>query len=119
MADYSAVQKALTDGAEPAMLCATCPWDRTCVSPPVMTSAEIDAEIAKASAEDQRRSDAAVAAGKAAPLPTATLMMAAVYGGKDTSAQICPVFALRLRSGSGRDITDGIRATMQGWDDQK
>lgn len=119
MSDYSTVKQVLAGGAPAAMLCATCPWDRSCVSPPTMTSAQVDAEIEKATATDLQRQDAAIAAGGTAPMPTVTLVMAAVYAGKDTSAQVCPVFALRLRSGSGRGIADSIRATMQGWDDQK
>lgn len=117
-ADYSAVQKALASGANPAMLCATCPWDRNCVTPPAMTSAEIEEHIGKASREDQERAEAAKARGGEAPMPTATLLSALVYAGKDTSASVCPVFALRLKSSGGRRLADTIRAAMQGWDDQ-
>ena len=119
MSDYQAVQKALAAGADPGMLCTTCPWDRTCISPPSMTKAEIDAEIAKASADDDKRAAAARLAGEPAPMPTGSLMTALVYGAKDTQSQVCPVFALRLRSSGGRKIADSLRVAMQGWDDQQ
>ena len=119
MSDYSTVRKALEEGADPGMLCTTCPWDRTCISPPSMTKAEIDAEMAKASAEDKERAVAARLKGAPEPMPTGSLMTALVYGDKDTSAQVCPVFALRLRSGGGRRIADSLRASMQEWDDQQ
>ena len=47
MTDYTAVQ--------PSMLCATCPWDRSCISPPTMTRAEIDAKMAAAAAQDDAK----------------------------------------------------------------
>ena len=119
MSDYTAVKKALTDGAQPAMLCATCPWDRTCVSPPTMTSAEIDAQMAEAAKQDDQKLTEARATGQDPGLPAGTLMTALAYAGKDTSAQVCPVFALRLRSSGGRQIADAMKATMQGWDDER
>lgn len=118
MTDYHAVQKALSEGADPAMLCATCPWDRNCLTPPTMTRAEIDAQIAKATAEDEQRLTKARAEGKEAGMPVGSLMTALVVGGRDTSAQICPVFAVRLKSSGGRRVADTLKATMQGWDDQ-
>jgi hypothetical protein len=45
-------------------------------------------------------------------------MTALIYGGRDTSGQLCPVFALRLRSGDGRKIADQVRSAMQSWDDE-
>lgn len=118
MSDYTAVQKALADGAEPGMLCATCPWDRNYVSPPTMTSAEIEAQIEKAASEDDRRAAEAKLTGQEVPLPVGSLMMAIAVGGKDTSGQLCPVFALRLRSGGGRKIADLVQSAMQSWDDE-
>jgi hypothetical protein len=118
MSDYSAVQNALEGGASPAMLCTTCPWDRNCVSPPTMTKAEIDAHIAKATREDEQRSAQAALMGGEPQLPMGSLMTALVYGGRDTSGQLCPVFALRLRSGNGRRIADSVRSAMQSWDDE-
>jgi hypothetical protein len=118
MSDYTAVQKALADGAEPRMLCATCPWDRNCVSPPTMTSAEIDAQIAQATEMDDKRAEEARLAGQPAPMPTGALMTAMVVGGRDTMGQFCPVFALRLRSSGGRRVADLTRSAMQSWDDE-
>jgi hypothetical protein len=94
--DYQAVQKALGDGADPAMLCATCPWDRNCFSPPTMTSADVEQQIAEAAARDEREAAEARMSGRDAAMPVGTLMAAVIYGGKDTSAQVCPVFGLRL-----------------------
>jgi len=117
MTDYTTVQKALEDGADPAMLCATCPWDRYCVNPPSMTRAEIDAKIAQAGAEDDRDYVQAVAAGKNPGMPTRSLLTAITFAGKDTAGALCPVFALRLRSSSGRGIADTLKDVMQKWDD--
>ena len=117
--DYQAVQKALGDGADPAMLCATCPWDRNCFSPPTMTAADVEQQIAQAAAKDLAEAERARTLGKEAQMPVASLMTMLIYAGKDTSAQVCPVFGLRLRSSDGREIADTFKALMQEWDDQK
>ena len=122
MSDYQAVQKSLADGSPPEMLCATCPWDRSCLSPPTMTKAEVDAVIEKAQADDVLRSANARLQGKpmtGLEASAAVLVTAMAYGGKDLSAAICPVLALRLRSSGGREIADGLKVSMQGWDDSK
>jgi hypothetical protein len=122
VSDYEAVQKALADGAAPSMLCTTCPWDRSCLTPPTMTRAEIDTLLEKAQAEDAERAADARRRGKtmkALEASSGLLMTAVAYGGKDTSASICPVLALRLRSSGGREIADGLKVTMQGWDDSR
>jgi hypothetical protein len=116
--DYQAVQKALVSGTDPAMLCATCPWDRNCFSPPAMTSADVEQQIAEAHAKDEQAAAEARAMGRDV-MPTMTLMTALIYAGKDTAAQVCPVFGLRLRSSGGRKIADAFKALMQEWDDQK
>ena len=104
--DYQAVQKALASGSDPAMLCATCPWDRNCFSPPAMTAADVEQQITDAEAKDKQAADEAQAAGRSAGMPTMTLMTALIFAGKDTSAQVCPVFGLRLRSsGAGGSRT--------------
>jgi|BioPla2DNA2_1021312.scaffolds.fasta_scaffold255090_2 hypothetical protein len=36
------IREALKTGADPHMICATCPWDRTCIRPPAMTAGESD-----------------------------------------------------------------------------
>jgi hypothetical protein len=117
--DYQAVQKALSGGTDPAMLCATCPWDRHCFSPPTMTSADIDARIAEGAAMDEQKAAEARAMGRDAGMLTGTLLSALMFAGRDTSAQVCPVFALRLRSSGGRKIADAFKTLMQDWDDQK
>jgi hypothetical protein len=121
MADYEPVQKALGEGLDPAMLCQTCPWDRPCITPPTMTSAEVKAHMDKAVREDMERAAVTGGGGRESGLSAiaGTLMTAVAFGGKDTAAQVCPVFALRLRSGAGRSIADSLRESMQGWDDQR
>jgi hypothetical protein len=114
MSDYQAVKDALAKGTDPAMLCQTCPWDRNCISPPMMTSGEIDARMAEAAAKD----DAHMAANPGA-MPTTSLITAVTFAGRDTSGQLCPVFALRLRTGAGRIIADAVRSLMQGWGDDE
>lgn len=111
MSDYQAVTKALASGADPAMLCATCPWDRNCVTPPTMTAGEVKQQIDEAAAQDE-------AAMRADPhkAPMAALMTALVVGGRDTAMQACPVLAVRLRSAEGRKIAERVRSMMQGWE---
>lgn len=115
MADYNPVAAALARGDDPAMLCATCPWDRNCVNPPEMTSGDIERTITEASARDKAEADAVRMAGGTPGLPAATLMAAAIYAGKDTVLQACPVLAIRLRSSDGRRLAETVRAAMQSW----
>jgi hypothetical protein len=119
MSDYPAVQKALAGGADPAMLCATCPWDRNCITPPTMTRAEVEARIADAAAKDEAEQAAAELAGVNPGLPTATLVTLAAYAGRDQSAPCCPVFAMRLRTSTGRKAAELLKDSMQKWDDDK
>jgi hypothetical protein len=115
--DYRAVDDALNSGADPAMLCATCPWDRYCVTPPTMTRAEVEKQIAEAKREDEEEAAASRAAGRDAGMPVGMLLSALALGGRDKTALICPVFALRLRSSGGRQIVDRLKERMQSWDD--
>jgi hypothetical protein len=117
MNDYPQVQQALATGADPAMLCATCPWDRNCVTPPTMTSGEIEAQLKQAAQEDQQRAAAAAAAGQQTGIPHGVLLTMLSVGGRDTMGLLCPVFALRLRSAAGRGMADQVKAIMQGFDD--
>lgn len=116
MADYEPVRKALGNGLDPAMLCQTCPWNRPCIEPPEMTLADIQARLREGQEMDVAARETDASGGG---LPVGTLMAAVIFGGRDTAAQVCPVFALRLRSSAGRGIADSIRASMQGWDDQR
>lgn len=119
MSDYQRVQTALAEGAEPRMLCATCPWDRNCITPPSMTKAEVDAEVARASEKDEERSAEKRAAGEDPGLPMGALLMTLTLSGKESSASCCPVLALRLRTSAGRSIVDSLKAQMSGWDDER
>jgi hypothetical protein len=101
------------------MLCATCPWDRNCISPPTMTSEEVKAKVDEAIAKEDQRVKADKRAGRAVGMPVEALMTTIVYAGRDLSARVCPVYALRLRSSGGRQLADSTRAAMQSWDDQK
>jgi len=119
VADYNAVQDALAKGTDPAMLCSTCPWDRYCITPPTMTRADIEAQITKATALDEAESVKRRETGQShSDVPVGTLMATLMFAGKDTAGTLCPVFSLRLRSSTGRTIADGIKGTMQKWDDQ-
>lgn len=104
MTDYSTVQKALTSGSDPAMLCMTCPWDRNCLTPPSMTAGEIDKLVQEASQNDPHGSKA--------------LLTVLTFAGKDTAAQVCPVLAVRLRSAGGRKIAESVKGLMQSWADE-
>jgi hypothetical protein len=115
---YERVEEALAAGAEPAMLCTTCPWDRYCVTPPSMSKADVDRKMAEASAKDEAQLVAARSTGKDPGPPIQTLMTAMVMGGRHQQASICPVYALRLRSSRGRDLVDAVKASMQSWDDE-
>ena len=117
MADYSKVSEALKNGADPAMLCATCPWDRFCVTPPSMTSAEIQKAMEEASANDTTSAEKARSEGREAPMPMGSLLTAITLGGRDTQAHVCPVLALRLRSSDGERIVRQVKSQMQSWDD--
>lgn len=119
MADYTAVEKALSEGADPALLCGTCPWDRYCITPPTMTKAEVDAKIAEATKKDEEQAREAQARGERGSMPMGTLLTAMTLGGRHMSATVCPVFALRLRSSAGQALAMQTKETMIGWDDQR
>jgi hypothetical protein len=114
MIDHDRINAALASGADPNMLCTTCPWDRLCVEPPKNTREDVDREVAKAKAEDEK--SRMVDGNKG--MPTATLMTTMIFSGKDRQGEMCPVFSLRLRSAEGRQIADSIRTLMQGGDVQ-
>jgi len=105
---YDAVKKSMSAGTPHELICAACPWDRLCIQPPSMTSAEVEQHMADAEAKD-----AAKATEGGQGMPMVTLMTALAYAGKDTAAQICPVFAVRLRGPEGRQIADGVRKSMR------
>ena len=107
MSDYNAVTEAMKAGTPPELICAACPWDRLCITPPSMSRAEIDAKIAEAEVKDNER------LGPQGGMPTGMLMTALVLGGKDTAAQLCPVFSLKLKSSEGRQVADSIRSAMR------
>lgn len=94
------------------MLCSTCPWDRHCILPPSMTRAEIDAEQEKMKREDEaKRRENPAEAG----LPVGLLLGTIMYAGKDTAAQVCPVFALRMRTADGEALARSIKGDQQAW----
>jgi|SRR5579859_1298553 len=115
MSDYEAVKKALAAGADPAMLCTTCPWDRNCLTPPSMTAMDIDEQIQQAALKDRQPGGPPPPEGEGR-FPVATMMAALVYAGKDTAIQGCPVAVVRLRSGDGRKIAEMVKALMQSWE---
>lgn len=106
MSDYTTVSKELERGTPAEVLCATCPWDRLCVTPPSMTREEIDRKLAEAESQDSEKPTKD-------GMPVRMLMTAIALGGRDTAGQLCPVFALRLRGPDGRQVADGIRSLMR------
>lgn len=107
MSDYKQVEDELARGTAPALLCATCPWDRLCITPPSMSRQEIDRKIAEAEQKDKARDPLGT------QMPAQMLMTAITLGGRDQMGTLCPVFALRLRGPDGREIADGVRALMR------
>lgn len=108
---YDAVEKELASGTPPEMLCATCPWDRLCIKPPAMSKADVEKRVDEAKARDMRQDPE----GK--EMPMGTLLATIVYAGRSSQGEMCPVFALRMRSPEGRKLADTIRSSMQQWDD--
>lgn len=109
MTDYAKVDEALKSGADPDMLCMTCPWDRFCIRPPTMTSDEIRQRMDDAERKDRERKQA----GEQQGMPVGMLLTALTMGGRDRMAEVCPVFALKLRTADGRQIVDTIKSRMQ------
>lgn len=108
MSAYQNVTEQLESGIAPDVLCATCPWDRLCVSPPSMSRQDVDSRI-KAEAEKDK-------ARRPGEMPINTLLTALVVAGNATTGEQCPVFSLRLRGPDGRQIADAIRTHMRGLD---
>ena len=102
--DYKAVQEALAAGADPRMMCETCPWTRSCVEPPVMSREEIDSKIKEAESKDSEK-------GKDGFV--GTLLTAVMLGGRDINGAQCPVFTLRLRDQTGRGLIDSMKTKMK------
>lgn len=107
-ADYEKVKAELAKGTDPALLRATCPWDRLCVSPPTMTPEDVERHLTEAERQD-------MASDPYMTKTPARLMLASmVYGGRDQMGMLCPVFALRLRGPDGRGVADSVRSLMRG-----
>jgi hypothetical protein len=105
MSSYEPVKKAMAAGTPLELICASCPWDRLCVQPPTMTSAEVEQLIAAADAKDRARDPNG--------LPAGLMMTTVMLAGKDGCGAMCPVFSARLRS--DRQVADGIRNAMRGY----
>lgn len=109
MTDYKPVKDALAAGTPPELVCAACPWDRLCITPPSMTSGDIERHL-----DEAKRKDAEDREATGDKMPMGTLMTALIFAGKDTAAQLCPVFALKLRGPEGRQVADTLRSSMRG-----
>lgn len=109
------VSEALERGAEPEMLCATCPWDRYCITPPSMTKEQIEAEKAKAAEKDAEDAREKRARGEKPDTGWGAVMTALIFSGKDSQATICPVLSVRLRCQSGEQIVKGLKEQMRSW----
>lgn len=112
--NYESVKNAMQAGTPLELICATCPWDRLCIAPPSMSSAEVKEKLAEAEAQDNAQAASQGSTG----MPMVSILTALTLGGRDTMAEICPVFATRLRSREGRQLADGIRSTMQAFADE-
>jgi hypothetical protein len=108
VSDYQSVKHAMEAGTPPELICASCPWDRLCITPPQMTGADIDRHIKAAEAKDAERDPLKQ------NMPVGLLMTTLLFAGKDTTAQLCPVFSLKLRSPEGREVADTLRVAMRG-----
>lgn len=113
MNDYKQVADALKNGADPARLCETCPWGRHCIEPPTMTSEEVEAGKQDAMREDEEKARERQMRGEDPGVPIGMLLSTVMLSGRDTSAQVCPVFALRLKSSDGENIVKGLKVRMQ------
>lgn len=106
--NYGPVREAMTAGTPLDLICSTCPWNRPCVDRPSMTEAEV-----RQHTEDM--SAAAVQSGRTGrDLFMAELVATAIYSGRDQMATVCPVFAARMQTDEGRQISDAIRTHMRG-----
>ena len=119
MNDFKRVSEALQTGVEPKDICSTCPWDRLCIEPPVMSRADIEKEIAQSKATEEEERKKAAAEGRPQATHVGSLLTALLFTHKDIDAPMCPVFSVRLRSSEGRNLADLIRSTMKGWDDNR
>lgn len=114
MTNHKTVSDALESGADPEMLCMTCPWDRFCITPPKMTRQQIEAEKVRSKTEDEAAMAKARTEGRDGGFPMGTLLTSLLYAGKDTAADLCPVLAVRLRTDEGQQIVQMIRCHMKG-----
>lgn len=106
MSDYTQVKKAMEAGTPHELICQTCPWDRLCITPPAMSGAQVDDMLAEAKAPKlDEEGDGFL---------TRALLTTMMFAGKDTQAQLCPIFSTKLTSPAGRQMADGIRAQMRG-----
>ena len=83
--------------------CSACMWNQMCVSPPAMTTAEVEALVKK---EELKMKE-----GKPEEAAIGTILTAMFFGGKDTEGRLCPVFAERLREGP--ELTNKIKEIMK------
>jgi hypothetical protein len=111
--DYERVEEALSKGVEPAMLCATCPWDRHCLTRPESTKADYEAKLAEATAKDKADAQLAQAEGKPVGMPVGMLLTAVALGGRHQSMRACPVLLVRIQSSQGNVIAARTKHMMQ------
>lgn len=110
--DYSRVRDALKDGADPEMLCATCPWDRLCIEPPTVTDDDYKRQMDEARAKDDEKAAEAKANGEEVGMPVGMLITAVSVGGRVDSSTLCPVFSIKIRTSEGRAISDLLKNHM-------
>jgi len=74
---------------EQQVTCSTCPWSKFCITPPVMSKAEVDAKIQGDLDKVKETKDEGAL--------MQPMLSALMFSGKDTECQVCPVFAAKLR----------------------
>ena len=74
------IREALKTGADPHMICATCPWDRTCIRPPAMTTGDVE----EALDPDTIRGEA----GEGESVLLVAMIKSMTFAGRDTAAPV-------------------------------
>ena len=93
-----------TSKVEQQIECTTCPWNKNCIEPPTMTEDEVKAKMEEAGPKqgmDREEGEKSMMSG---------MLTAMFFGGKDTEAKVCPVFANALRKSP--ELSEKIKAIM-------
>ena len=86
--------------------CASCTWDKFCLSPPTMTSEEVESRTkpkppAERAVEGEEKKDSLLG----------DMLNIMMFSGKDTECRACPQLISRLREGP--ELSNYIKSFMQ------